>query len=90
MDAVKVGTREFRNQLAEYLESETPVAVTRHGETIGFYIPVRRKPADAERAALRVAAEQLDRLVSSLGVSEDELVADFDAARRAKRATRKR
>ena len=29
MPAIKVGVREFREQIARYLESDTPVAVTR-------------------------------------------------------------
>jgi PHD/YefM family antitoxin component YafN of YafNO toxin-antitoxin module len=44
MGAVKVGIREFREKLASYvLESDTPVAITRHGDTVGYYIPARRK-----------------------------------------------
>jgi hypothetical protein len=39
MPAIKVGVREFREQIARYLESETPVAVTRRGETLGVYVP---------------------------------------------------
>ena len=31
----KVGIREFRENLASYLKSQTPVAITRHGTTIG-------------------------------------------------------
>jgi hypothetical protein len=28
--------REFRENLAGYLESDKPLAITRHGETLGF------------------------------------------------------
>ena len=35
MQATKVGIREFRENLASYLDSKTPVAITRHGATIG-------------------------------------------------------
>ena len=31
-----VGIREFRENLASYIESPTPVAITRHGETVLF------------------------------------------------------
>ena len=34
MQTTKVGIREFRENLADYLESKTPVAITRHGATI--------------------------------------------------------
>lgn len=38
MEATKVGIREFRADLAEYIAASTPVAVTRHGQTVGFFI----------------------------------------------------
>ncbi|MGH9741459.1 MAG: hypothetical protein ACRD51_03825 [Candidatus Acidiferrum sp.] len=43
MATIKVGVREFRERMATLLESDTPVAVTRRGETIGIYVPTRRK-----------------------------------------------
>jgi len=43
MGTIKVGVREFRERIATYLESGAPVAVTRHGETLGVYVPTRRK-----------------------------------------------
>ena len=49
METLKVGIREFREKLASYLlETEVPVAI-RHGDTIGYYIPARRKRSEAER-----------------------------------------
>ena len=45
MPAVKVGFREFREQITRFLESDTPVAVTRRGETLGIYVPTPRKAA---------------------------------------------
>ncbi len=57
METLKIGMREFRDKLATYLlESDTPLAITRHGDTVGYFIPVRRKRSDAERAALREAS----------------------------------
>ncbi len=41
MEAIKVGIREFRADLAEYIASSTPVAVTRHGQTVGYFIPAK-------------------------------------------------
>jgi len=38
METTKVGIREFRSDLAEYIASSTPVAVTRHGQTVGYFI----------------------------------------------------
>ena len=77
-----IGIREFREKLSSFLESATPVAITRHGETVGFYIPARRKRKDADLDALRRAGEQLDALIATAGTTEDELVADFKNLRR--------
>lgn len=78
METVKVGIREFREKLASYLlESETPVAVTRHGDTVGYYIPARRKRTEAERAALKEAAARLKEVLDSEGITEEEVLRDF-------------
>jgi antitoxin (DNA-binding transcriptional repressor) of toxin-antitoxin stability system len=86
METVRVGMREFRSKLAEYLlEADTPIAITRHGDTIGFFIPARPKHTEADKAALKDAAERFDRLLEESGVTEEELVADFKAWRTKKR-----
>src|ERR1700722_4375995 len=74
MQSARVGIREFRENLASYIESSTPVAITRHGETVGFYVPARRKRQQADLDALRKAGEQLDALIAAAGAGEDELV----------------
>ena len=86
MDHVTVGIREFRENLAAYLlESDSPVAITRHGDTIGYYIPARRKRTETERAALQEAAARLNELLAAKGVAEDDVVADFQRWRAGKR-----
>jgi len=88
METTKVGVREFRENLADYLESRTPVAITRHGSTIGIYVPTRPKPSQADLDALRVAGEKMQELIAAAGTSEDEIIAGFRKARRERR-TRK-
>jgi antitoxin (DNA-binding transcriptional repressor) of toxin-antitoxin stability system len=82
MQAQKVGIREFREKLTSLLGASHPVAITRHGETVGYYIPARPRPKDSDLVALRTAAAQLDALIASKGVSEEELVRDFKQSRR--------
>lgn len=82
MQAQRVGIREFRERLASFLEASAPVAITRHGETIGFYIPAHPSRKTADLDALRRAAEQLDALLAASGATEDELVNEFKQARR--------
>jgi|HubBroStandDraft_1064217.scaffolds.fasta_scaffold72821_2 PHD/YefM family antitoxin component YafN of YafNO toxin-antitoxin module len=76
MEPVTVGIREFRENLAAYLlESDAPVAITRHGDTIGYFIPARRKRSETERAALEEAAAHLEQLLAAKGLTEDEVAA---------------
>lgn len=78
-----VGIREFRASLADYIAAAEPVAVTRHGVTVGWFIPT---PIDREHevASLRSAASVLDDMLAARGVKIDDLVADYKAARRGK------
>ena len=85
MEALKVGIREFRSQLPHYLlEAGQPVAITRHGETIGYYIPSRETEPIADIAALKAVATKLDALLKSAQVDPEVVVADFTARRRKK------
>ena len=82
METLKIGMREFRDKLATYLlESETPLAITRHGDTVGYFIPARRKRNEAERAALKEAAARWQEVLDSEGISEEEAVASFKHGR---------
>ncbi len=89
MDTTKVGIREFRAGLAEYIASDKPVAVTRHGRTVGIFIPTPG-PSQADQLALAQASA---RLKAVLPLDEDEvdaLVKDFKVERRAASGQRKR
>ena len=82
METVKVGIREFREKLASYLlETEVPVAITRHGDTIGYYIPARRKRSEADKEA----AIRLQQALAAEGISEEEILNDFKQWRAGRR-----
>lgn len=87
MQTQKVGVREFRDRLATFLEASAPVAITRHGVTVGFYIPARQSRNAVQMTALHAAAAQLEALVAASGATEDELVNDFKEVRRSRRKT---
>lgn len=81
MATIKVGVREFRERIAGFLESDTPVAVTRRGETLGVYVPTRRKHRKtAELSELKAAADRLAKALAD--VDEEQLVAEFKELRR--------
>ena len=78
---IRVGVREFREDLAEYLDSRTTVAITRHGQTVGYYIPARGEADEQELLALKRAVERLAGILVERGISEDEVVREFRARR---------
>ena len=80
-NVMEVGVREFREGLARYLESETPLAITRHGQTVGYFIPARPSRDEREKDALLRTAGQFEALLGELGVTEDEIVREFRARR---------
>ena len=81
MEATKVGIKQFRAGMAEYIASSTPVAVTRHGQTVGYFIPTQGN-ADADFAELKKASKTLDQLLAAQGVDVEEVVAEFKAVRK--------
>ncbi|WP_035918830.1 hypothetical protein [Legionella fairfieldensis] len=74
---LKVGMREFRDHLKQYVLKSSPVAVTRHGETVGYYIPTKSQTEHSDLNALKSAAVTLDKMLAEYRVSEEELFADF-------------
>jgi antitoxin (DNA-binding transcriptional repressor) of toxin-antitoxin stability system len=74
---VKVGMREFRTHLQQYILTSSPVEITRHGETVGYYIPTKSQDEKSNINALKQAATKLDRLLVEYGVNEEELFGDF-------------
>ncbi|MFM8899373.1 MAG: type II toxin-antitoxin system Phd/YefM family antitoxin [Burkholderiales bacterium] len=89
METTKVGIREFRADLAEYIASSTPVAVTRHGQTVGYFIPTQGQ-VEADVVALKKASKLLDKLLESQNVDIESVVADFKTVRRKAPASARR
>jgi hypothetical protein len=81
MEATKAGIREFRAGMAEFIASSTPVAVTRHGQTIGYFIPTHGE-AGADIASLKKASKTLDRLLAANRIDVDAVVTEFKTARK--------
>jgi antitoxin (DNA-binding transcriptional repressor) of toxin-antitoxin stability system len=89
METEKIGVREFRENLADYLEAGRTLAITRHGETLGFFIPANKKDRKAEIEAMRAAAAELDSMIASWGATEEELMNEYKEIRRSSRAKQK-
>ena len=83
-----IGVREFREKLAEHISSDTPLAITRHGFTVGFYIPARRPISETDRQALEDATQCLHELLETHGIDPEDLIHDYKALRRARQHAR--
>jgi antitoxin (DNA-binding transcriptional repressor) of toxin-antitoxin stability system len=81
METTKVGIREFRSDLAEYIASSKPVAVTRHGQTVGYFIPTQGQ-VEADIVALKKASKALDKLLVAQRVDVESVASDFKTARK--------
>ena len=77
----RVGVREFREGIARFLDSSVPVAITRHGQTVGYYVPASGEADALELLALRRAVDQLEALLTEHGVDQDEVVREFRVRR---------
>ena len=64
MRATKVGIREFRSGLAEFIAAANPVAITRHGHTVAYLIPASPQ-ADADAAAPQAVSVEIDLAASA-------------------------
>jgi len=86
MATKSIGIREFRESLSTYLlKSSTPIAITRHGDTVGYFIPTRRKRTPEEKAASRRAHEEMQTMLAEKGITEDDIIRDFEEIRKKKR-----
>lgn len=75
-----VGIREFRAALTDYIDADTPVTVTRHGQAVGLFVPLRR-PSAEDLQRLRDATAKVQQVMPLSDQEIEDLVADFEALR---------
>jgi hypothetical protein len=80
----KIGVREFRDQATSLLSSDETFIVERHGEPIGFYVPIAAKDRRAGRETLGRLGMIVDDMIARSGVDEDELLREVTPKRRAR------
>ena len=84
--AARVGIRELRARLASHLESATPIEVTRHGRTIGLYVPLPQNSGMSERERLLEAGRRMQAELERIGLDEETLQSDFQSWRQRQQA----
>lgn len=86
MATKSIGIREFRESLSTYLlQSRAPIAITRHGDTVGYYIPTRNRRSQEEKAASKRSHERVQKWMAEQGITEEEIVQDFQQWRKKRR-----
>ncbi len=85
MKIQSVGIKEFRANLHKYTQQNSePIAITSHGVPIGYYIPTQPNPQKQDLIALQEAVQKIKHLLETKGISEDDLLADFQNAKNSK------
>ena len=75
-----VGVREFRDHATTYLSGSDPIAVSKHGQVIGFYIPLERD-AELAKRSIEQLGRSVEKILEETGMSEHELAQLFDLRR---------
>lgn len=77
-----VGVREFRDQATSMMGSGETLVIERHGEPIGFFVPVTAKDRREGREVLGRLGAAVHALAAASGLTEDELADEVTRGRR--------
>ena len=89
---MKISTeREFRDDTAGMLRAKDPILVTRRGRLAGIFFPRPETtlPVELKREMFSVLSAKVARQISKRGLSEDEILADFQSWRKKRREDRR-
>jgi hypothetical protein len=90
---MKISTvREFRDNATSLLRSKSPILVTRRGQLAGVFFPWPEStlPIEFKKELFSILSAELSRELKQRGVTEKEVLADFDSWRKQRRAARGR
>jgi antitoxin (DNA-binding transcriptional repressor) of toxin-antitoxin stability system len=79
-----IGVREFRDQASSLLASDETLIIERHGEAIGFYVPIAAKDRREARASLGRLGELVNDVLAHTALVEDDLVREITSPRRSR------
>ena len=88
-----VNTREFREDLSHFLDSDQTIAITKHGRLVGYYVPARDQNKVKEQAeAFHQSAKRLQAVLDAQGFTEqdlEEVISEFNIVRKKARVAKK-
>jgi prevent-host-death family protein len=80
--------REFRNHVAELIDSDEPVLVTRHGKHAAVLYPLhdpKKIPIEVRRRLFRDITESIRKQLDAKGVRDEDVEREIHAARKRRR-----
>ena len=82
--------REFRDQATGLLRSKDPILVTRRGRVAGVFFPCPGQsiPLELKREMFAMLSGAVARQIKKKGLTEEEIVADFQGWRHSHPRTR--
>lgn len=87
-----VSAKEFHDRVTRVLSSKEAVVVTTRGKVTGYYIPHKERhlPPDVRWKIIEKAASEMREALKKQGVTEKEILEDFERWRKNNRASRHR
>lgn len=80
--------RDFRSRIAELIDSDEPVLVTRHGKNAAVLYPLHdptKIPIEIRRKLLRDITADVARQLDANGVTDEEIERGFTAFKKRRR-----
>jgi prevent-host-death family protein len=80
--------REFRSRVAELIDGDEPVLVTRHGKNAAVLYPLRdpsKIPMEVRRKLFRDLTADIARQLDTQGVTDEDIERDHTAAKKRRR-----
>ena len=80
--------REFRNRVAELIDSDEPVLVTRHGRNAAVLYPLhdpKKIPIEVRRRLFRDITESIREQLDAKGVTDEEVEREFRSPKKRRR-----
>jgi len=83
---------EFRDQATGLLRSKDPILVTRRGRVTGVFFPCPGQsiPLELKREMFAMLSGAVARQIKKRGLSEEDVLADFESWRKDRRENRRR
>jgi len=84
--------REFRDQASGLLRSKDPILVTRRGRVAGVFFPCPQEtlPLELKREMFAQLSGAIARQIKKRGLTEKEILSDFECWRKERRENRRR